>query len=116
MSTNTDSSYYNFLFEKILDAIRKTVIQYDNYWFKSAPSEKEVAFQNLLKFDDEQKREFVFMLVLIHGVFNSSSLRGVIKKRIGNSRMNTYFDIDLPFENEDQIAEYIVFRNRLVYR
>ena len=108
-----DSKYLLFLFPLVLEGINKEFSSNQKFWIKASPSESFIHFNKLNELSQESKKVFVYNLLLIHGLINSTKFSSVEFKKQG-ARFVQNFDFSINFKTDKEKGEYIKFRNLLI--
>ncbi len=98
------------VFPLILKGIENELSFPTKCWVRSSPSDKLKAFPKLIRLTDKEKQDFVYNIVLIHGVIGTTRLSFVEYKRQG-SKFHLSLSFDIPFETDEQKEEYNEFRD-----
>jgi hypothetical protein len=97
------------LFPFIVKAMASALQNPEKVWVKATPGGKLIAYSKLNDFTKDQKKEFVYNLVLIHGLHESTQFSSISYKKQGG-RNELSFNFDLAFKTDEQKEEYIEFR------
>ena len=107
------ANYMLEIFPLIIEELEKTLLEPQKCWVKSSFSTDLLAFKKLKNLSDNDKKVFVYNIVLIHGVIDTFMLKAIEYKRSG-TKAHFYMNIEIPFKTDEQKEEYIGFRNWLL--